>query len=41
MIVYSQNVNPDQYSISALNDFGFRADDIIKYFANLIKRSVP
>ena len=41
VMVYSQIVNPCQYSISILKGFALRADDIIKYFANLIKRSIP
>ena len=41
VIVYSQNVNPCQYSISTLEGFGVRADNMIKHFANFIKRSIP
>ena len=41
MIVYSQRMNPGQYSISTLKGFCMRIDDIIKYFASLIKRSIP
>ena len=33
-------MNPCQYSVSTLKAFGLQADDIIKYFANLIKRSI-
>ena len=37
VIAYSQNVNSCRNSIS----FGLWADDIIKYFSGLIKRSIP
>ena len=40
VIVYSQNVNPCQYSVSTLKGFRLRTDDIIECFANLIKRSI-
>ena len=32
---------PCQYSIGTLKGFGLWADDVIKYFADLIKRSIP
>ena len=41
VIVYSQNVNPCQYSMSTVKGFGLRADNITKHFANLIKRDIP
>ena len=41
VIVYSQNVNPCQYSMSTVKGFGLRADNIAKHFANLIKRDIP
>lgn len=40
VIVYSQNMNLCQYSISNLKGFGLLADDI-KFFANLIKIYFP
>ena len=41
VIVYSQKVKPCQYLIRTLKIFGLQADDVMKYFANLIERSIP
>ena len=40
VIVYSQTVKPYQYLIRTLKSFGLQADDVMKYFANLIQRSI-
>ena len=39
VIVYSQYTNTCEYSISTLKDFGLRNEDIMKSFANMIKRN--
>ena len=40
VIVYSQYANPCEYSSSTLKGFGLRTDDI-RFFTNMIKRSIP
>ena len=40
VIVYSQHANPCEYSVNTLKGFGLRSDDIIKSFANMVKRSI-
>ena len=41
VIVYAQHTNPCEYSVNTLKGFGLRDDDIIRSFANLVKRSIP